>query len=106
VFVLPSTFEPWGLVVNEVMNAGRPILVSDRVGCGPDLVQPGRNGFIFRVSDDAALAGHLSEYLRSEEVATTAGNLSRDIINRSDLRSNVTQFNTAISKIGGRASLA
>lgn len=106
VFVLPSTFEPWGLVVNEVMNAGRPILVSDRVGCGPDLVQPSRNGFIFKVGDDAALAGHLSEYLRSEAVATTAGNLSRDIINRSDLHSNVTQFITALSKVGERGSPA
>ena len=37
VFVLPSEHEPWGLVVNEVMNAGRPVLVSDHVGRGPTL---------------------------------------------------------------------
>src|SRR2546422_11478662 len=37
VFVLPSLFEPWGLVVNEVMNAARPVIVSDRVGAAPDL---------------------------------------------------------------------
>ena len=43
-FVLPSHFEPWGLVINEAMNAGKPVIVSDCVGAAPDLVQTGRNG--------------------------------------------------------------
>lgn len=45
VFVLPSAAEPWGLVVNEAMACGLLPVVSDRVGCGPDLVQG--LGFIF-----------------------------------------------------------
>ena len=44
VFVLPSIHEPWGLVVNEAMNAGKAIVVSDQVGCQPDLVENGENG--------------------------------------------------------------
>ncbi|MFT7662391.1 MAG: glycosyltransferase involved in cell wall biosynthesis, partial [Planctomycetota bacterium] len=36
VFVLPSDYEPWGLVLNEVMNAGRPIITSDCVGAAAD----------------------------------------------------------------------
>ena len=47
VFVLPSQNEPWGLIVNEVMNAGKPIVVSDQVGCAPDLITHGSNGFIY-----------------------------------------------------------
>ena len=43
VFVLPSRHEPWGLIVNEVMNAGRAVIVSDEVGCQPDLID-GRSG--------------------------------------------------------------
>ena len=39
VFVLPSILEPWGLAVNEAMSVGRAIVVSDQVGCGPDLVK-------------------------------------------------------------------
>jgi glycosyltransferase involved in cell wall biosynthesis len=55
--VLPSDFgETWGLVVNEAMACGRPALVSDRVGCGPDLVEPGATGEIFRFADASALA--------------------------------------------------
>ena len=46
-FVLPSTREPWGLVVNEAMAASLPVIVSGRCGCAEDLVQHGRNGFIF-----------------------------------------------------------
>ena len=45
--ILPSYSEPWGLVVNEAMVCGLPVLVSDRCGCAPDLVRPGVNGFIF-----------------------------------------------------------
>lgn len=53
--VLPSVHEPWGLIVNEVMNAGRIVIVSDQVGCAADLVKPGANGFIYRAGDIAAL---------------------------------------------------
>ena len=55
VLVLPSVFEPWGLVINEVMNAGRAVVVSDQVGCGPDLVRPGENGSVFPAGDIAGL---------------------------------------------------
>jgi len=55
--VLPSAWhESWGLVVNEAMNFGLPIIVSDKVGCAEDLVRPGRNGFIVPHRDIAALA--------------------------------------------------
>lgn len=47
-FILPSTNqETWGLVVNEAMLFGLPVIVSDQVGCGPDLVINGETGFLF-----------------------------------------------------------
>jgi glycosyltransferase involved in cell wall biosynthesis len=57
--VLPSEFhESWGLVVNEAMATGLPAVVSDHVGCGPDLVIPGETGEVHRTgdADDLALA--------------------------------------------------
>ncbi|MBD2704537.1 glycosyltransferase family 4 protein [Spirosoma sp. BT702] len=47
ILVLPSLSEPWGLVVNEAMVCGLPVIVSDRCGCVPDLVRDGQTGFIF-----------------------------------------------------------
>jgi len=58
-FVLPSTVDPWGLVVNEAMACGLPVMVSRLCGCGCDLVREGSNGFLFDPYDIEALAGLL-----------------------------------------------
>jgi glycosyltransferase involved in cell wall biosynthesis len=53
--VLPSdSGETWGLVVNEALAAGLPCIVSDRVGCGPDLVENGKTGFVIPFKDTKA----------------------------------------------------
>ncbi len=60
VMVLPSDgLETWGLAVNEAMACGVPAVVSDAVGCGPDLVEQGVTGATFPLGDIAALAGAL-----------------------------------------------
>ena len=41
VLILPSFSEPWGLVVNEAMVCGMPVIVSNKCGCAADLVRPG-----------------------------------------------------------------
>jgi glycosyltransferase involved in cell wall biosynthesis len=55
-FVLPSHSETWGLVINEAMAAGLPVLVSDHCGCARDLVDSGKNGFSFTPQDTPRLA--------------------------------------------------
>lgn len=55
VFVLPSRHEAWGLIVNEAMAAGLPVIVSDNMGCASDLVRDGDNGFVYPFGDIAAL---------------------------------------------------
>jgi glycosyltransferase involved in cell wall biosynthesis len=55
-FVHASTSEQWGLVVNEAMASGLPVIVSKRCGCAPDLVQDGVNGFTFDPYDVDELA--------------------------------------------------
>jgi glycosyltransferase involved in cell wall biosynthesis len=53
--VLPSQNETWGLVVNEAMNLSCPAVVSDHVGCSPDLILPDRTGWIFPTGNVQAL---------------------------------------------------
>ncbi len=73
VFVLPSRHEPWGLIVNEVMNSGRAVIVSDDVGCQPDLITDGVEGCIFPVGDVEALTGALRRVLATPETAVLMG---------------------------------
>jgi glycosyltransferase involved in cell wall biosynthesis len=60
VMVLPSDDEPWGLVVNEAMAVGVPVIATDRVGAAADLIRDGETGFTYRVGDVDALVRHLA----------------------------------------------
>ncbi len=66
-FVHASIQEQWGLVVNEAMAAGLPVIVSNRCGCFEDLVMEGINGFGFDPQDQQALT-QLMLKMSSEEV--------------------------------------
>lgn len=59
-FVHPAYQEQWGLVVNEAMAAGLPVLVSERCGCAPDLVVDGITGLRFNPDDTDQLARQLA----------------------------------------------
>ncbi len=77
VFVLPSRHEPWGLIVNESMAAGCPVIVSTDVGSGPDLITNGHEGYIYPVGDIPALTHALERVLASPETATAMGKSAR-----------------------------
>lgn len=65
-FILPSRFEPWGLVVNEAMAAGLPVAVSESSGCAPDLVDL-ENGFTFDETDEGNLIAVLDAIAATTE---------------------------------------
>jgi glycosyltransferase involved in cell wall biosynthesis len=65
--VLPSLFEPFGLVVNEAMLCGLPVVVSDRVGAKFDLVRPEENGYVFPAGNVDALAAILRQIMSDPE---------------------------------------
>jgi glycosyltransferase involved in cell wall biosynthesis len=81
IFVLPSAFhETWGLVVNEAMNFSLPIVVSDQVGCGRDLVKEGWNGFVFPHEDAQALADRLLRMLADAQLRKNMGKNSAALV--------------------------
>ena len=89
VFVMPSASEPWGLVLNEVMNAGKPVIVTYECGCWPDLVKEGLNGYVIDVGDTAMLSRHLNELLTNQPLATSMGQESLRIINEWDFEADL-----------------
>jgi 1,2-diacylglycerol 3-alpha-glucosyltransferase len=79
-FVHPSTTEQWGLVVNEAMASGLPVLASNRCGCAPDLVRPGVNGFTFDPCDTQVLARLMLRVSSPNCQISEMGQASRRII--------------------------
>lgn len=76
IFVLPSIFEPWGLVVNEAMAAQLPIVLSDAVGSSPDLLGA-ENGWSFKSTDANGLTSVLNSIcLLSDEAIDKMGEFS------------------------------
>jgi glycosyltransferase involved in cell wall biosynthesis len=72
VLVLPSDGrETWGLVVNEAMACGLTAIVSDEVGCGPDLVTPGATGSVYHCGDTAGLATCMAEMAKDPHLLMT-----------------------------------
>jgi glycosyltransferase involved in cell wall biosynthesis len=63
ILVLPSTRETWGLVCNEALACGKPIVVSDACGCSPDLASDGAAGRSFPMGDTTALAAAMGALL-------------------------------------------
>ncbi len=81
-FVHASQTEQWGLVVNEAMAAGLPVLVSQTCGCAPDLVEQGANGFTFDPEIQEEFVNRLLLLADDDSIRERMGARSREIISR------------------------
>jgi glycosyltransferase involved in cell wall biosynthesis len=82
VLVLPSRHETWGLVVNEAMACARPAIVSDKVGCAPDLVLQGETGIVFPAGDLACFADAMLAYVGDPSSASRQGQKAQELVHR------------------------
>lgn len=85
IFCLPSggPGETWGLAVNEAMACSKPVLISDKVGCAADLVNPGVNGEIFKSGSEQELSLKLKKLIDEGKSGLAAmGKNSKKIIDR------------------------
>jgi len=60
-FILPSRFEPWGVVAHEAAATGLPLILSDACGAGAHLLRHHGNGYIFPAGDAKALAERMEQ---------------------------------------------
>lgn len=98
IFVLPSFYEPWGVVVNEAMASGLPIILSDKVGSGGDLLKEGENGFSYKSDDSKELTSCIEKFIKNPKMILEMGNQSRKIIKKFDYSYCEENFNKAINK--------
>lgn len=85
--VLPSQQETWGIVVSEALSFSLPVIVSDQVGAGIDLVLPNQNGHVFPAGDVGAMADCISDVMNLSEseilkMGATSGKLIREWLGR------------------------
>lgn len=77
--ILPSDGgETWGVVVNEAMACGLPCFVSDRVGCGPDMIKTGETGGLFPLGDSQELGQIMAEFAVNKERMNWMGDKARE----------------------------
>lgn len=80
VFVLPSTEEVWGLVINEAMACGLPVISTDRAGASSDLIKDGINGYVIPAGDSSRLYESLATVLNDSKLRSRMGKTSEKII--------------------------
>lgn len=97
VFVLPSREDVWGLVVNEAMASGIPVIVSDHAGCASDLVTSGVDGYIFKSKNIYDLSKKLKKVLENKVLQK---NMSRNVKQKIKFftpKLTIKQFESAIT---------
>ena len=101
VFVLPGinymTGEPWGLVLNEAMQFGKPVISTDAVGAAYDLIEDGINGYMVPEKDVEALCAALIKVLSDPKLQEKMGMESRRIISRYKYEDMFGGFDKAIN---------
>ena len=100
VFVLPAEDEPWGLIVNEAMCGGLPIVVAEEIGCVADLLHEGRNGFSFRAQDVFGLANALRKLIADPQLRQSMARNSLEIIGEWGYERCLTGIRAALAQAG------
>ncbi|TDG35324.1 glycosyltransferase [Pedobacter changchengzhani] len=98
-FCLPSLSETWGLAVNEAMASGKAVLISDKVGCGIDLVTNGKNGYIFESENESDLQSKLITMCANKDLLRNMGKASLAKIASWSFDNQVTAIKTELDKI-------
>lgn len=94
IFILPTLHDPWGLVINEAMTYGLPIITTERAGCSIELIKG--NGFILEAENTEELCSILNKMLDDDELREKMGKKSKEIIKHYNLNYAVNTFVNAI----------
>ena len=101
--VFPTHTDPWGLVVNEAMACGIPIIATDAGGCVVDLVQDGWNGYVVPKSAPEKLAEALTKVAASPELNTAMGTRSAQRIEQNSPQACAAGFVAGMNSVEIRA---
>ena len=95
-FVLPSEWEPWGLVVNEAMASGLPVIATRKVGAAHDLIVQGENGYLVPENDPVALASAIDRACESQQHLLLLSEKARGTVQSWDYHATLEGFHRAL----------
>jgi glycosyltransferase involved in cell wall biosynthesis len=101
VYCLPSRYDGWGVVINEALGAGLPVVASTAVGAARDLVVDGENGFVVPPGDADALAHALLRLCLDASFRSRCAQASRRLSYQWDLAAAVRRWSAALEAIAG-----
>ncbi len=108
IMVLPSSYDAFGVVVNEAMLCGCPVAVSDSVGAGRDLVEQGRTGFVFPCGDIDALTEVLQQAIndcvRLPEMGRTARARMDSWSPRENIDATIAAVRRGVARVEGHST--
>jgi glycosyltransferase involved in cell wall biosynthesis len=103
-FVFPTHTDPWGLVVNEAMSCGLPVISSGAAGCVADLIESGCNGRVFSTGDVGQLTSAMDELARDAELRSLMGQRSRERIGQYSPEAWASGMASAVPPVGRRTA--
>lgn len=98
-FVLPSLEETFGLVINEAMASGLPIITTNNVGSCLDLVNPGENGFVIPAGNVTELSNAIIKIISNPDLLSKMGKKSSEMINKFGPKDQAKSFLQAINYV-------
>lgn len=96
-FVLPSYYDPWALVINEAMACGLPVISTTMAGASYDLIREGENGFVVEPGDIEAIFDKMNLIILNDEIRVNYSNNSLKIISGWTLDHSVVGFKKCIN---------
>lgn len=96
VVILPAHWEPWGLVINEAMASGKPVIVSNAVGCVDDLVIHNKTGLITQPSCLESLKNSIEYFLNNPEKIQTMSYHAFELISKWTMQDSARQISRGV----------
>lgn len=100
IFLLPAHWEPWGLVINEAMAAGKPVITTDQVGCVDDLVVHQKTGLIIKSQSVPELTAAIHYFLNNPEQIERMSQAALALISSWTIEDSAQQIFQALKCVG------
>jgi len=96
ILINTSSYETWGLVVNEAMSAGLPCIITNKTGCAPDLIKNGKSGYTYPVGNLTVLKKYILKIYNNKKLYFRMSSNAKNIIQKYNVNKTVFSISKSI----------